>query len=315
MKVKNGDFASAIDALTSRPSGGPSTPLGEPRVPGPSPTAGQAGAVDATPQELTELGLQPQPEAGASLRFPPQAEDLSIRRTQDRPRWQRLLRSLAVWALLMLVMLVYVGTMADADEGPGGVFAALFALSWLLPLVVWFRSRHLSAQVVAVRGYAVGVLASVPVFGGVARVDLMTSDDDQFDPDELLPLAGVSAPAAVARVSAATDLAFELSDLLVKPRHGRADGAGADALETPHAEAAVQRFCKSLSAALGVAPASVLAAYPELSDDLPDGQGGALTFIWIVVRGGQALGLDAVCQAIAAAADQVLADYEVTSDD
>lgn len=312
MKVKNGDFASAIDAMTG-PAGGAPAPRDEPRPAHPPSSRNPVAAADATDQERAELGLLPQPAAGASLRFAPQVQSVVIRRTLERPRWRRLLRSLGVLVVVLLLMLVYVGTLARDGEGPDGVFTTLFVLAWVLPLLVWFGSRHLGVQNVTAQGYPAGVLASVPVFGGAAQVDVMTADDEQFDPDELLSMTGVPLPPAGTAVSATTDLAFELSDLLVKPRHKAMASAGAP--DTSHAQAAVERFCKGLADALGVAPASVLAAYPELSDDFPDGEGGALTFVWIVVRGGQVRGLDAVCQAIVAAAEQVQAAYQVQADD
>lgn len=312
MKVKDGDFVSAIESMT-RSSGNPSAPAGPAWPAQASPSASPAATAEVTAQELAAHGLQPEPATGASLRFAPPVQSVAIRRTFERPWWRRLLRSLGVLAVVVVLMLVYVGTLARDSDGPDGVFTTLFALAWVLPLVMWFKSRHLGEQTLTAQGYPVGVLASVPVFGGAAQIDVMTADDDEFDADELLPLAGVPLPPAGTAVSAATDLAFELSDLLVKPWHKAMATAGAP--DTSHAQAAVERFCKGLADALGVAPASVLAAYPELSDDFPEGEGGALTFVWIVVRGGQVRGIDAVCQAIGAAAEQVQATYQVQADD
>lgn len=84
MKVKNGDFASAIES-TTRSSGSPSAPPGPAWPLQASSSASLAAPAEATAQELAAHGLQPQPAAGASLRFAPLVQSVAIRRTFARP--------------------------------------------------------------------------------------------------------------------------------------------------------------------------------------------------------------------------------------
>lgn len=308
MKIDNGDFASAIEALASKPE--PASAAAEPlpdvhlmsHKATKQPRAGTA-------QEMEEFGLQAAPEVGASLEFPPQSSVVF-----DRPikrHWARRLgRSLFALMLVIGVMLGYVGSMADTSRGPDGVFSWLSALAFLLPVVVWVISRNVSAEAVRLEGYPMGELASLPLFGGITHASVMRPDDEVIEP-EILTIAERAQTTEV-QIRRATDLWFDLSDLLVKRKH--TDTVSGNTPTTSQAEAAVLQFRQDLAAALGEPSVSVMAAHTGLSEDFDDNQGAAMTFVCVYIKDGQRLGLDVVCRAIVVAAEKLQTTFEVTED-
>lgn len=257
-------------------------------------------------EELAARGLLPRPSAGASRRFPPPAQVLRIRRSVPMAGSRRALRTLWVFSLMSTVSLVFADARSSGAQAPDHLFAALLALSALVPAWVWVRSRYVDSHSQVLHGFAPGLLAALPGLAPGHRFKVWQALDDWVDAGDLVALPDPADGPDPVCTSARRDLAFELSGLNVRPRLP----GDAEAAPTAHAQRAVQTLCWVLADTLGLRPVQVRAMYPVMGEsDGPD-RSGRIDFVMVVVLGGRQFGTDVVCEALREAAATVALRYE-----
>lgn len=258
-------------------------------------------------EALAEHGLMPRPPKGASRLFPPPLRVLRIDRRVPLPGWRRALRAAGVAFLLSAVGLVFADAREQVAPGQAPFLVNLLVCSALLPAWIWLRSRYVSRSTRVLRGYVPGLLAVLPVLADGFRMKVWRALDDWVEERDQLPLSGRPGDAGPVCTAARRDLAFELSDLSVRPRLP----AGGYLWDPAPARRSVELFCWVLADTLGLCPSRVRAMYPELADpDDATPSPARIGFVMVVVLGGQRLGVDVVCQAIREAATTVALRYD-----
>jgi len=257
-------------------------------------------------QELSARGLLPRPSEGASRRFPPPAQVLRIRRSVPMAGSRRVLRTLWVFSLMFTVSLVFADARTTGNHAPDHLFAALLALSGLVPAWVWVRSRYVNSHSQVLRGFAPGLLAALPGLAPGHRLKVWQALDDWVDAGDLVALPDPADGPEPVCTSARRDLAFELSGLDVRPRLP----GGVEAAPATHAQRAVQTLCWVLADTLGVRPVQVRAMYPIIREGVAPDRTGRIDFVMVVVLGGRRFGTDVVCEALREAAATVALRYD-----
>lgn len=257
-------------------------------------------------QELSARGLLPCPSEGASRQFPPPAQVLRIRRSVPMAGSRRVLRTLWVFSLMFTVSLVFADARLSGTQAPDHLFAALLALSGLVPAWVWVRSRYVNSHSQVLHGFAPGLLAALPGLAPGHRLKVWQALDDWVDAGDLVALPDPADGADPVCASARRDLAFELSGLDVRPRFA----AQAEVAPAALAQRAVQTLCWVLADTLGLRPVQVRAMYPIFGESEAPDQCGRIDFVMVVVLGGRRFGTDVVCEALREAAATVALRYD-----
>ncbi len=304
VNIHNGDYASAIDKLTTRATTtSPSSPI-----------TAEANGLN-TPSSDTPDPLAREYDLGplhprASRQYPPALQQVHVPLRTPRSRWRRAAAAIGVFLLGQALGLLYVG-LAPAGE-PGIVFAALTLLTWGGPWVAWFalRHRHLGQHVI--HGHPLNTLAELSAGLEEPWIEVIIPDGTPHENPSALPAHLASRHGS----PLADDLLVHIDSVYVRARSAPPSFDPATP-STSQASAAVENLRRNLAAELGLSTDQVreLIDLSVSSEDISPEIGGHIERATLVIQTGQALDTDAVCDGIMRAVNTLRMQFDLTVGD
>jgi hypothetical protein len=318
MQVKDGDFAAAIEKLgegkTHPPSAGLGGSWGNAVAAAPGGLAATPAAEASVFEGLALDGREPNPPAGASIRFPPEPDFFPERRTVERAWWRRALR-VSAWLIgILLLKMLWITFGIEQGAGPDTVYRMLLLVNWVVPVWVWFSSRYVVDETTQVARYDPQALADVPVFFENGRVTVYRADDDELGADRCMTPDGRRVGREV-KLRQRTDLSLLLPCIMVRPRGSSTLQPAGPEPGLSYACQAMADFGRRLASALSLPVEKILIETEGLSGEVTVVDVGAATLAWIHILGGSAFAIDSVCEAIDLAARGLADDFEVIDDE
>ncbi len=302
MTPEHGDYVARIEELTRRTQASLSSQPTS-AVAGKTPSAATSVAADlqADPAEHGLGALH----ARASGRYAPPEERRQVIVKVKRSRWVRLLAAVGILLAGLVACMLYVG-LTDAGERDRG-FDVLFTLTWIVPIVGWFALRHRTLGQAEVKGYPLHTLAVMDLGLGEPCITLRVAEEDMIVVDTIWLASGQEAEQV--EVLASEDLIMQIDCLLIRAR-----APAATTGEDSHSKQALMMLQKALAAQLCLSGDRLPILSPIVSANLDDGLVSALDYAEIIIKGGQRIDTDVVCDAITAAMAEVQQHYTVELD-
>ena len=281
MDIRNGDYASALDKLTARPSTAAS----------PSPERISAQHANPTHPEpngtlAQEYGLGPL-HPRSSRHHPPAQETHLVSLTAPRSRWQRAAAALGIFVLGNLIGVLYMAR-AQPDH-PSGIFTAITLLTWLGPLTAWFMLRHRKLGQRQVHGYPPQTLAVMSAGMVEPWIELVIPDDE---------------------LAINEDLLVYFDSVYVRAKSAQPAPAS-------HARGAISLLQRAIATELGLASDQVLEMKEETtySADIDPEIGAHIDHLSLVIKRGQSRDTDELCEGIIWAVNTLRTRYDLTLGD
>lgn len=300
MNPENGDYAARIEQLTRRAQAAHSPAAAAAAAAG-APATAAPSAAQPLPADHGLGPLHPK----ASRRHAPPEERRMVALKVKRSRWARLLVGVGLFLAGNVLAMLYIGLMGSTERDLG--FDVLFTLTWLAPFVAWFGLRHRRLGEVEVKGYPLHTLAVMDAGLGEPCITLRVSDEDMVVADTVWLTDGKEAEQL--EIVAADDLIIEIDALLI-----RAEAPSSEPDNTSHGEQALTLLRRQVASQLCLPADRLPILSPTVSENFDDGITASIDYAEIIVKGGQRLDTDAVCDAVASAMTMVQQRYRVTLD-
>ena len=303
MNIEDGNYAAAIDKLTAR-----TTSQADPSSTAAATTAAQ---VDVDP---AEYGLGPLHRL-ASRQHPPVEQTMRVMAKVKRSRWLRTLAALGVFLLGQVLSLIYVGV---ANTGqPNKVFFAISVLTWAGPVVAWFALRHRKLGYRQIQGYPRLTLAEMSAGMHKPWIEVCIPEESAMVYDYETNPDNPNQPSRVFELQADEDVIVSFDLMHVRAKTQPPTPASAAEVFSP-AQKAMECLTRAIAAELPRPPDQVFEMSPMLLEDdereIDDG-GESLDPPQFLIKGGQKMNTDALCEGLIRAVNVLRNQYDLTLND